>query len=890
MIGGVLVNVSGPCLRGGDVVKVIFDEYQVDCVILNMIRAQCVLPVNRMYRTGLVNIKMSRDGGHSWPYVGSFYLLHPALAMPQIKLIDNPRETHNNWYSHNATRLRLEWAPYNLTTDMNALVDIKLLGYWEDTDDHVFEEIGTIAERTINDGLYEFDPRLLARSNMMMDAWRRFSFGVVRISIADQPETGVFWSRVTPFGWYFRDIWEYQFGDEWALELCRDWFDYDGRRVNYAMDLEPVIPCPCTLSQALLDLGRFLPLHGCDMDGDASCQYNKGAQHCVMSGKATWTGAGQICCYDYDGWLMMSDDYENAAHLRFFSPGTSVRAHPLGSYPYKRPPYVPSLSYYHTDIMAYEKCCRWAGHCEFYFWRRQTSGCQEYIPPAAGIAYGDPHFITYDGTRYTFEGKGYYVLTMSKDPYHDLMVQVRMEQPPRTDWNQIVQATAITGVAARDNGSEVVQIYARKDHRRWRYRMDVIVNGFPCYFDTPELKMQKFKGVTLFSPERNHNQSEIDVMFESGAGMKVSEAHGMLSIMVLLPPDFNETYYYPRGYDYFGSGYDEYGRSTGNIRPEYSRGVIPPSTLQYTAGAQRFVTVGLLGTFNDNHLDDLMSPAGGITIVGYPPTEMDNLNAHKFGEQWRVDGTRHKLLFEDRYKPIYDPMLFGDILNYQPEYDPYRMQYNASLVYTSEEVRMACQGVYECEYDYLLTGRREIALATLEMQNKLSGLKLKGSERYMSCGALLTLEGVLKYPPGNNYLDGVIVTFTCKPEYFIHGDNQRMCINGTWTPGWQAWCRSRTVELSLKWMTGILSTTAIILFIASIFCSCYMRRIALHPETRVTFRKSDASDSTRQTFVSQPPKTIESVSSGIQPVSILRKTAQSPQPQPDMFMGKETRA
>ena len=42
---------------------------------------------------------------------------------------------------------------------------------------------------------------------------------------------------------------------------------------------------------------------------------------------------------------------------------------------------------------------------------------------------------------------------------------------------------------------------------------------------------------------------------------------------------------------------------------------------------------------------------------------------------------------------------------------------------------MACQGVYECEYDYLLTGRREIALATLEMQNKLSGLKLKGSER-----------------------------------------------------------------------------------------------------------------------------------------------------------------
>lgn len=30
-----------------------------------------------------------------------------------------------------------------------------------------------------------------------------------------------------------------------------------------------------------------MPLFGCDRDGDASCEYNKGAQHCIMSNAAT---------------------------------------------------------------------------------------------------------------------------------------------------------------------------------------------------------------------------------------------------------------------------------------------------------------------------------------------------------------------------------------------------------------------------------------------------------------------------------------------------------------------------------------------------------------------------------------------------------------------------
>ncbi|KAI6228866.1 hypothetical protein M3Y99_01179000 [Aphelenchoides fujianensis] len=846
MIGGTLVNVS--------VLLLLF------ALQLNMIRAQCVLPVNRIFKTGLVNVKMSRDGGLSYPFIGTFYFLQPSLAMPAVKLIDNPREAHNVWNSHNATRLRMDCSATGRTPD-----------------DHVWEVVGTIATRTANDGLYEFDPRTLARTNMVFDTWRRYSFGAVQVSISDTDETtGVFWSKLTPFGWYFREVWEYEYGEDWASELCRDWFTYDGRRVNFAMDLEPVVPCPCILDQALLDMGRFMPLFGCDRDGDASCEYNKGAQHCVMSNAATWTGAGQVCCYDFEGWLMHSDDYENPASLRFFSPGTAQRSHsfshPMGSFPYKRPPYVPSLSNFHTDRMAYEKCCRWAGQCEFYFWRRQTSGCQEYIPPVAGIAYGDLHFITYDGTRYTFPGKGYYMLSMSKDPHHDFQVQIRAEQPPKTDWNQIVQSTVITGVAARENQSDIVQLFARKEFRRWRYRMDVVVNGHPCYFDTPELKMQRFRGVTLRSPERNHNQSEIWVMFDSGAGVTVTEAHGVLAVMVLLPPSFNESFAYTRGYDYFGTGYDERGRSTGNIRTDYQthlQAPLPPSTLQYSAGAQRFVTVGLLGTFNDNHLDDLMSPEGHITVVNHPPSEMDNRNAYLFGERWRVDGSKYKLLFQDHIKPIYNPLLFADDRQYMPIFDSYHVQFNNSLAITPEEVRATCQNQYECVRDYMITGRREIAAYTYET--------------LVNCGALLVAPGVVKYPPGNNYLDNAVVTFTCKAGV-LHSRHPAE--------------DKRTLETGLKWMTGILSSVAIMLFIIGIFLACYFRRVSLHPETRITFRKSEPGESTRKSS-SEPALAaapVPSVAADVQPPYVPPQylVAERPPPprtpSPPRFYGLETSA
>ncbi|CAJ0946455.1 unnamed protein product, partial [Mesorhabditis belari] len=820
MLGGFALNVSGPCFRLTDVPKLQFDELTVDCERIDMIFVRCVIPVNRVFRTGLVDLRLSVDGGKNYAWWTKFYVLQPGLAQRRVNLINDVRQPHNNWHAWEAENLTVHWEWENITSNPNTQVDIALYGYWEDVEGHSFKQIGYIARRHPNNGAYTFTPRTMQTDfEADIDAWRFYRGGVVQVRVADMilEDRGdiMHWSEPIPFGWFFHKRWEYEWGREWPLRLCQEWFDWDGRRENFIMELEPNVPCPCTLSQAQLDFGRFTAHPECDMSGDHSCTRTQGALHCVISSAAVWTGAGQMCCYDYEGWLMFSDDFEfNDQYLRFYSAGVPYRAHPFGSYPYKRPPYVPTMSNFYNDLLPYDFCCKWAGHCEFFFWRRQTSTCQEYRPPVIGYIYGENHFTTYDGTRFSFHGKGYYVLSMMKSPRHDLMIQGRMEQPADTIWEEPVKASILTGIAARDNGSSVVQVFARKDFRRWRYKTDVYVDGVRIFFDMPWQKIHTFQGVTVRVPPRNMNQSEIEIMFATGVGLKIEEARGLLNIIVALPASYNQTSkmaWHPTETPSLLSIFDE----------TTTQWIDPALFSPYGACAYTYRTVGLLGTYNQNPNDDFTTPECGILHSASNQRQL----FYEFGERWRLDLLPNiGSLFQPEHRPLYDPLSFADPF-YEPVFDPW-LQSNyshfESLVFSRDEVRVMCQGVPSCEYDYLMSGRRELALETLDSERKFEQFKKKGEVRLKSCGPLMKNPGVIKFPPGNNYLDGVTVSFMCKPEYFLHGDQQRTCINGTWSPGWWVWCRDRSEETALKWMTGILSSVAILLALIAIFVFCIL--------------------------------------------------------------------
>uniref|UniRef100_A0A914XKJ5 AMOP domain protein n=1 Tax=Plectus sambesii TaxID=2011161 RepID=A0A914XKJ5_9BILA len=669
MQGGVAVNISGPCLREGDFVKVNFENWGVNCERVNRIRARCVMPM--FHKTGLVPIRMSRDGGLSFPFVGVFYVLAPHRAPASVLLRDDVQFAKNRWQEPWAEKLSMQWQFLNLTYNTNARIDINIWGYWEDADRSHFVKIDSLVKGQANNGYYEFSPRTLARKPLVEDAWRKFHFGFVQVAITDHEESGVLWSKPTPFPWYHLPYWEDYYGDNWATDMCIEWFEYDGRRRNFIMDLTWQSPCPCKLEQALLDLGRYMPLFDCDRDGDTSCPFNKGAQHCVQSVVPSWTGASQQCCYDYQNYLMFTDDWEpDGDYTRFFQPATPSRAHNFGSFPYKRPPYIPSMSHYQLDLMPYRTCCDYAQHCEFYYWRRQTNGCQDYRPPAAGYIYGEPHVVTFDGTRYTFPGKGYYVLVMSDNPIHRLMIQVRLEQPDDTLWRTHVNATVVTGVAIQENDSSIVQVFARKPMRRWRYKMDVLVDGLERYFDTPHWKYQQFNGLNIRNPRQNMNQSEIIIMLNSGAGVRVAESYGMLDVMVFLPPSYNSTC-----------------RNAGQQSQPGPNGAI----------IRCYTTMGLLGAYNNDPNDDLVTLDGSATRVSNADTQTAGtvqMIYEQFGRKWFVDGRNDRigqLLFQDRHKPIYNPLLFASPY-YIPEFWPQQVPWNATLIFSMNEVVTTCMG------------------------------------------------------------------------------------------------------------------------------------------------------------------------------------------------------
>lgn len=278
-----------------------------------------------------------------------------------------------------------------------------------------------------------------------------------------------------------------------------------------------------------------MPDLDCDMHLNPSCRLHKGAIQCVRTGQPNIQGSEQQCCYDRNGFLLMSYDQMWGSRPR--------RNHNIGVMPWNEANKVPTLSTWYNDIRPYYSCCYWQDEqsvgCEtFRFERRPTQDCVSYQSPAVAGVFGDPHIVTFDDLHYTFNGMGEFVLVRVNDTGFPLDVQGRFEQVPRNFYGN-VRATQLTSIAARGNFSTTkIEVRVRPRHAQWRYRLDVFANDVKIYFDRPSLKFQSFHGVTVYTPTNILNQSEVVIMFSSGAGVQVVENAGFLTARVYLPWEF----------------------------------------------------------------------------------------------------------------------------------------------------------------------------------------------------------------------------------------------------------------------------------------------------------------------------------------------------------------
>ncbi|KAJ7404334.1 hypothetical protein BTVI_72880 [Pitangus sulphuratus] len=147
--------------------------------------------------------------------------------------------------------------------------------------------------------------------------------------------------------------------------------------------------------------------------------------------------------------------------------------------------------------------------------------------PAEGdytSAFGDPHFLTFDGLNFTFNGLGEYMLVESD--LTSLRVQGRTQQG-RLPNGTGAQGTGLSAVAMQENSSDVIEVRYSED-----LNLEVLLNQKVLNFS--EQTWMDLKGLFLYStPDQN-----ITVMFSSGSGVEIRGKGGFLSLTVLLPEKF----------------------------------------------------------------------------------------------------------------------------------------------------------------------------------------------------------------------------------------------------------------------------------------------------------------------------------------------------------------
>ncbi|XP_048366366.1 sushi domain-containing protein 2 isoform X1 [Sphaerodactylus townsendi] len=474
--------------------------------------AHCISPL--LYQTGMISMEISSDSGQTFPRSSVWFSDHHSkVAASEKSTLVN--ESQWQYYGTPGTggNLTVTW---NNQTLRASHVNIELWAYRETGEPYSatwtaqWKYLYTLKKNFPNSGTFTFLPAASA----LYSAWE---LGALRItssgSLEGQSNVAAIWSPEHALAWHLEEAFR-EDPAAWATAKCHAW---DAAEESLPSFLAEIPDCPCTLAQARADTGRFHTDYGCDVEKGSVCTYHPGAVHCVRGIQASPSyAAGQQCCYDATGVQVLTGDSHGGS--------TPDRGHDWGSPPYKKPPRIPGFSHWIYDVLSFYYCCLWSDNCSFYFKHRPSSGCKQYHPPRAASAFGDPHFITFDGAIFTFNGLGEY--TVLESDLTSLRVQGRTRQ---ASLNGIqFKVTGFSAVAVQENNSDVVEMRI-PDHSS---QLEVLLNHKALNFS--EQTWMDPKGLFLYAVPG----MSATVMFSSGVGVEVKGSGQLLSMTLLLPERF----------------------------------------------------------------------------------------------------------------------------------------------------------------------------------------------------------------------------------------------------------------------------------------------------------------------------------------------------------------
>ncbi|XP_055617268.1 protein mesh isoform X2 [Toxorhynchites rutilus septentrionalis] len=788
MLGGTVVNITGPCFMPNDRVACRFDTEEVVGTVVDTNRAICIQPF--LKAQGYIRFEIS-IGTERFKWRGRYFVETPATATDRIFF-----ET-DDVHRRNPSEIRITWNRYNLTTNLNANIQISLWGYREATIRPELEYIDMIEPQLTNTGAYTIAPANYRLRDNPRNVDMQFGFIQINLTTPEQFNglsiSPVLWSKPIPLGWYFGPQWERIHGRNWPRALCDNWLMSDRFLRNFANEL-PL--CPCTLEHAIYDKGRFLPDTECDRDANPTCLHHRGAIHCVRTGQPSVQGSEQQCCYDRNGLLMLSYDQMWGSRPR--------RNHNVGQMPWNEANKVPTLSTWFHDVRPYYSCCMWqdeqAVGCEtFRFERRPSQDCIAYQSPAVGAVFGDPHIVTFDGLQYTFNGMGEFVLLRGNNGRERIDVQGRFEQVPRNIHGPVM-ATHLTSIAARGNTSTIIEVRLRPREAQWRYRLDVFADQRRIYFDRQSLKFQHFHGVTVYTPTYILNQSEVVIMFSSGVGVEVVENNGFMTARVYTPWSFINK------------------------------------------------TRGLLGYWSWNMIDDLVRPDD--TVVTPNLNNFEDVHRN-FAMHWmladrEIEGVGQALFTREfgRTSSYFANVSFTPEFRREPrEFLP------PNRTNDIERATELCGESYQCRYDYGMTLSREMAHFTKNYHSSAINIQTTNNERTISCGILETP----RFGRKSNFIftPGARVSFECNEGFVLIGDSRRVCLeNGQWDIpdyGYTECLRAVFYTRRTAWITTGIVIAVMLPLIMCIVCGVYCirkRKLKEDPNWRMPIPSRSASRTT----------------------------------------------